>query len=135
MWLRLLERGTGVCSPVVGIIYHVHAGQMSAQDVRRMQLGHEEAAEAHLQRIGGSRVTLERSQAVAAWDNLRDALEAGEPRRAARWGAYIVARPQRIVGLLGIFLKRYRVRRRSAALRSAGIGRGAGTGDGVARKF
>ena len=125
MWLRLLEKGTGVCSPDVSIIYHVHAGQMSVQDLRTMQLGHEEAAEAHLERIGGSRVALQRSQAVAAWDNLRDALQAGKHRRAARWGAYIAARPQRIAGLVGILIKRYRVRRRSAALRSAGIGRGA----------
>jgi GT2 family glycosyltransferase len=123
MWLRLLERGTAVCSPEVSIIYHVHAGQMSAQDLRTMQLGHAEAAQAHLQRTGGSRIPLERSEAVAAWDNLRDALDAREHRRAVRWGVYIAARPQRIVGLLGILVKRYRVRRRSAALRRAGIGR------------
>jgi glycosyltransferase involved in cell wall biosynthesis len=124
MWLRLLERGTAVCSPHVSVIYHVHAAQMSSQDTRTMQLAHADAARAHLERAGGSRVPLERSHAVAAWDNLGDAWAAGEYRRAARWGAYIAARPQRIIGLVGILAKRYRVRRRSAALRGAGVGRG-----------
>lgn len=124
MWLRLLERGTAVCSPLVSVIYHVHAGQMSGQDLRTMQLAHADAAQAHLERAGGSRIPLERAQAVAAWDNLGDAWGAGERGKAARWGLFIVARPQRVVGLLGILAKRYRVRRRSAALRRAGVGRG-----------
>jgi glycosyltransferase involved in cell wall biosynthesis len=124
MWLRLLERGTAVCSPHVSVIYHVHAAQMSRQDTRTMQLAHADAAQAHLERAGGSRVPLERSHAVFAWDNLGDAWTAGEYRRAARWGAYIVARPQRIIGLVGVLAKRYLVRRRSAALRGAGVGRG-----------
>ena len=123
MWLRLLERGSGVCSPRVSIIYHVHAGQMSTQDVQTMQLAYREAADAYLQRIGGSRVPLQRWEAVAAWDNLRDALQEGRHRQAARWGGYIAARPQRITGLLGMLLHRYRIRRRSAALRRAGVGR------------
>jgi GT2 family glycosyltransferase len=123
MWLRLLERGTGICTPHVSIIYHVHAGQMSMQDLQTMQLGHAEAAEAHLRRIGGSRVSLERSGAVAAWDNLREALKEREHRRAVRWGAYLAARPQRVIGLLGILARRHQIRHRSSALRRAGVGR------------
>lgn len=123
MWLRLLERGTGVCSPEVGIIYHLHAGQMSAQDLRTMQLGHAEAAEAHLRRVGGSRAPLVRREGVAAWDNLRAALAARERRRALVWALFIAARPQRIAGVLGLLAHRRRVRRRSAALRDAGVGR------------
>jgi glycosyltransferase involved in cell wall biosynthesis len=124
MWLRLLERGTAICSPGVSIIYHVHAGQMSSRDIRAMQLGHAAAAEEHARRTGGSRVPIERSQAVAAWDNLSKARKQRRPRQVISWLAYLAARRQRLIGLLGILVKHYRVRRRSAELRRAGIGRG-----------
>jgi hypothetical protein len=124
MWLRLLERGTGLCSPRVSIVYHVHAGQMSVQDFGTMHRGHAEAAEAHLRRVDGSRVALERREGVTAWDNLRLALSTGAPRtEIVRWAARIAARPQRVAGVLGVLVQRYRVRRRSAALRGAGVGR------------
>src|SRR5205807_6363912 len=74
MWLRLLERGTAVCSPRVSVIYRLHPEQMSALHPRTMQAGHAAAAEAHIQRTSGSRVALERSNGVAAWDNVRRAL-------------------------------------------------------------
>jgi GT2 family glycosyltransferase len=123
MWLRLLERGTAVCSPLVTIIYHLHAGQMSAQDARTMQRGHAAAAAAHMHRAGSSSTPLRRFQVVAAWDNLREALQAGERRAACRWGAYIAARPQRVLSLGRALAGRYRLRQRSEALRQAGIRR------------
>ncbi len=123
LWLRVLEHGhTAVCSPRVSILYYLHNGQMSLQDDRTMQLAHLEAGAAHLRRIGGSEVPLQRWEAVAAWDNLRTALRIGERRRAARWGLYIVARRQRVMGLLGILRLRHKVRRRTAALHAAGVG-------------
>jgi GT2 family glycosyltransferase len=125
MWLRLLETGTGVCTPRVSIVYHVHADQMSVQDLRTMHLGHAEAAAEHLRRVDGSRLPLQRREAVVAWDNLRGSLRAGAHRRAVRWGGYIAARPQRIIGLAGLLVHRFRVRRRSRALRNAGVGRNA----------
>ena len=124
MWLRLLERGTGLCSPRVSIVYHLHAGQMSMQDLGTMHRGHAEAAEAHLDRVGGSRAPLLRREGVAAWDNLRLALSAGELSEAARRAGDIAARPQRARGVIDVLAQRYRVRRRSAALREAGVGRG-----------
>jgi GT2 family glycosyltransferase len=122
MWLRLLDRGTAICSPRVTVIYHVHAGQMSLADLQAMQLGHAAAAEAHRRRTRGSRVPLERAAAVAAWDNLRTALDAGDRRRAWQMGAFIAARPQRILGVIRLWPTRFRIRRRSAALRRAGLG-------------
>lgn len=122
MWLRLLELGTGICSPRVGVIYHVHDAQMSQQDTRRMQLAHLEAAEAHRQRTGGSRTPIRRWEGVAAWDNLRSALKTDDRRGACRWGLRIVAHPQRVAGLVSIWISRYLVRRRSAFLRASGVG-------------
>lgn len=124
MWLRLLERGTAVCSPRVGIVYHVHAEQMSVQDLQTMHRGHAQAGEEHLRRSAASRGPLRRREGVAAWDSLRDALTAKEHGRATRAGLHLAARPQRVAGLLGLLLQRYRIRRRSAALRQAGVGRG-----------
>ena len=123
MWLRLLEHGTGVCSPRVSVIYHVHDAQMSRQDLRTMHIAHAQAAAAHVQRVGGSRVPLQRREAVVAWDNLREALRARRRRQAAGWARFLLARPQRVIGLIGLLARRYRVRRRSVALRSAGVGR------------
>jgi hypothetical protein len=123
LWLRLLEKGTGVCLPCVSVIYHLHAGQMSVQDTTVMQLAHVEAANAHLLRVSGSRLPLQRWQAVAAWDNVRLALSTRRYLQAARLSAYIALRPQRIIGLVGMLVLRYRTRRRSAMLRAAGVGR------------
>jgi GT2 family glycosyltransferase len=122
LWLRLLERGTGVCSPRVSVIYRVHDTQLSRRDPRPMQLAHLDAAEAHRRRTGGSSAPIRRWEAVAAWDNLRDALAAGERSKATRWALHIASRPGRVVGLVGILTWRYLVRRRSAALRAAGVG-------------
>ncbi len=121
MWLRLLERGTGICSPRVTIIYHVHDAQLS-HEMRTMELATAEAAEAHRQRTGGSRTPLRRWEGVAAWDNLRSALKADDRRDALRWGLRIFAHPQRVVGLVRISIRRYLIRRRSAFLRAAGMG-------------
>jgi glycosyltransferase involved in cell wall biosynthesis len=122
LWLRVLERGTGLCSPRVGVLYHLHDDQMSRQDRRVMQLGHLEASEAHRIRTGVSRAAVRRWEAVAAWENLRIAASAGEKRKAARWGLYIASRPRRIDGLVGILAVHHRSRRRVRALRAAGVG-------------
>ncbi len=122
LWLRLLERGTAICSPTVSIIYHVHDGQMSLADRRAMQLAHIEAADAHRRRVGGARTPITRWEGVAAWDNLRRAAEARQPLVVARWLLHVAVRPQRAVGVVAIWIRRFRIRRRSAELRRAGIG-------------
>jgi Glycosyl transferase family 2 len=122
LWLRLLERGTAICSPTVSVIYHVHDGQMSLADRRVMQLAHIEASEAHRQRTDGARAPITRWEGVAAWDNLRRAVEARKPLAGARWLAHIARHPQRAFGVSTIWVRRLRVRRRSAELRRAGVG-------------
>jgi Glycosyl transferase family 2 len=121
MWLRLLEHGTGICSPEVGIIYHVHDDQMSLQNARTMQLAHIEAAEAHRERTGGSATAIRRWEGVSAWDNLRRTLAAHQRREALRWALYAAARPQRMVGVLWTWAWRYLTRRRSARMQAEGL--------------
>jgi hypothetical protein len=121
LWMRLLERGTGICSPRVTTIYHIHDSQLSL-DRRTMELATLEAAEAHRRRTGGSRTAVRRWQGVTAWDNLRTAHKSGDVGGALRWGMCIVAHPQSVVGVINAWGARYRIRRRSAALRAAGMG-------------
>jgi hypothetical protein len=121
MWLRLLELGTGICSPRVTIIYHMHDAHLS-QETRTMQLATLEAAEAHRQRTGGSRTPLRRWEGVVAWDNLRGALRANDRRSAFRWGLRIVGHPQCVAGLVSTWISRHFIRRRSALLRASGVG-------------
>jgi len=121
MWLRLLELGTGICSPRVTVIYHMHDAHLS-HETRTMQLATFEAAEAHRERTGGSRTPLRRWEGVVAWDNLRDALRATDRRGAFRWGLRIVAHPQCVAGLVSVWISRYLIRRRSVLLRAAGVG-------------
>jgi Glycosyl transferase family 2 len=122
MWLRMLEHGTAICSPTVSIIYHVHDAQMSLRDARTMQLAHIDASDAHLRRTGGSRRSIRRWEGVAAWDNLRRAVESGQLRGGIQSGLHIATSPQRIAGVLRIWAWRFLVRQRSAELRGAGIG-------------
>jgi hypothetical protein len=122
MWLRLLERGTAICSPTVSVIYHVHAGQISLLDARTMQVGHIDAAEAHRARTGGTRRPVELWEGVAAWDNLRRALDAGRPGEAVQLGLHLATGHRRLEGLIRIWARRWRIRRRSRELRSEGVG-------------
>jgi glycosyltransferase involved in cell wall biosynthesis len=121
MWLRLLERGTAVCSPDVSVIYHVHDDQRSLEDQSLMRLATHDAAEAHRRRIGGSRAPIRRLEGIAAWDYLRAALRTGDRRGAFRWGLRIAAHPQSVAGLMSALTWRHGLRRRSASLRAAGV--------------
>jgi hypothetical protein len=122
LWLRVLERGTGICSPRVSVLYHLHDDQMSRQDRRAMQLAHLEASEAHRRRAGGSRGPARRWEGVAAWENLRIATGARELQKAAQWALYIASRPRRVQGLLEILGFHHRSRRRTRAAQAAGVG-------------
>jgi glycosyltransferase involved in cell wall biosynthesis len=122
LWLRILERDTGICSPQVGIIYHIHGEQLFL-DFLRMQRGRLEVIEAHRRRTNGSRVPLQHWEGVAAWYRLLDASKTGHRRHMIRWSLYIISRPRRLRGSLRTIAMRYQSIRRAAALRAAGVGR------------
>jgi GT2 family glycosyltransferase len=122
LWLRVLgARHTAICSPEVSIIYHVHGEQMSSE-LSQTLLGHMEASEAHRERTGGSDAPLKHWEGVAAFRRLRAAQLAGEPRRMARWGLHIVARPHRMRGALELAAHRYKAARRASELHAEGVG-------------
>jgi glycosyltransferase involved in cell wall biosynthesis len=121
LWLRVLANHTGICSPEVGIIYYVHDEQMSSE-LSQMERGHLAASEAHRQRTGGSRVPIQRWKGAAALRRLREAQEAGQLGQMARWGLYIVSRPNRVRGSLELAALHYKSARRTAALQASGVG-------------
>jgi GT2 family glycosyltransferase len=113
LWLRVLERGTGVVSPAVVSIYHSHSGQKSrhADGPRAAQRA---AIAAHAEAAWWRPEMLERRIATDAWDDLR--IAAGQ----RRWGAValrarqIARRPARIRAVAGIVRWREAQRRHSA---------------------
>ncbi|MGA2928733.1 MAG: glycosyltransferase, partial [Solirubrobacteraceae bacterium] len=113
LWVRALEQHSGICSPQVTVIYHVHDEQMSGQ-AQRMLRGHREVGEGHRARTGASRALLARWEGVAAWDTMRSALAAGQRRAALVRGLAVLGGSQRILGLALLLRSRFIGRRLSA---------------------
>jgi glycosyltransferase involved in cell wall biosynthesis len=113
LWIRLLERGTAVVSPRVTVLYRVHAAQVS-QDHRMMQEAHLSVAASYAGRPWWTPDLVERWRATAAWNDVRGAVRRGHLREAARHAASIPGHPQRVRGLVEMWVSRARLRRCSA---------------------
>ena len=118
LWVRLLERGTGVASPVPVAIYHVHAGQVTA-DKGSTRAAHLEVAHSYAGREWMSARLGSRARAVVAWDALREALARRRPREVWSCAIEIAVNPF-AVGLVGIWWRRWRLRRRVTQFGSDG---------------
>ena len=115
LWVRLLERGSGLFYPKVTLIYHVHEGQMSG-DPAQMQAGHLSVADAYADRPWSSPGLASRWSGVAALDNLQLARARGDSSDALRHARTILRNPQRLLGALGMLAWRFMIRRRSSAV-------------------
>jgi glycosyltransferase involved in cell wall biosynthesis len=115
LWMRLLDGGAGVVSPVVTLIYHVHTEQMSG-DHHAMHAAHIAAAGIHRGRSWWSPGLVERWRGRSEWDKLLLALRARDRRRAIDHAATIASHPQRVLGLLRTWARRLMVRRRSSTV-------------------
>ena len=104
-WLRVLEQGTGLVSPKVGVLYRVHDEQVS-RDRAAMHAARVDLYESYRQRDWYDPRLVHRMAALHAWDE-RD------PRALVA----AVARPQGALGLLQTWKQRRRVRRASRAER------------------
>jgi hypothetical protein len=119
LWVRVLERYTGICSRRVTVNYHMHGAQVSLQ-ADRMLHEHRQVVQSHIQRTGTSAAMLERWEATVAWDRLR------ADQAAGRWGAVLrsvprlVSGPQRPIGLASQFWLRFRARRRTFRVQADG---------------
>lgn len=111
LWLRVLEHGTGLITPVVGVIYHLHDGQVT-RDQETMATRQLEVMRSYSSRPWWSASRVEARRAADAWDLLRR----GETPTKLRCAAFIGRHPARIAGLGGLLVRRHRLRRRSAAV-------------------
>jgi Glycosyl transferase family 2 len=110
LWLRLLEDGTALLSPDVGVVYRIHPGQ-ATRDVASAHAGHRGMMLAYAGRSWWPRRAAARWETTAAWDDLRRAQSAGDRRGAIRAGRRLASRPQRLPLLGALFLRRLRLRR------------------------
>jgi len=114
LWLKILERGTGVVSPTVITVYHRHEDQKS-QHSEGPATTHREIIESYEHRPWSSSDQVARRLGVRAWDNLRTAQRQGRHRDLPDYVTWILRHPQRGIGVLGIWGMRFLVRRRSSA--------------------
>jgi glycosyltransferase involved in cell wall biosynthesis len=118
MWLRMLERGTGLASPVVGSVYHIHSGQASS-DSFAMHGAHREVLERYRGRPWWKPSLLRLYDGVALWDAFRAAWRTSDRGAAAMKLLRIGAHPDRVRGLLVILMLRRRIRRLSRRIPAA----------------
>jgi Glycosyl transferase family 2 len=119
LWVRVVERGSAVISPTVGLIYRLHGAQAS-RHVEAIQSGHLAVARSFAGRPWWSPRIPERYVGVAAWDRLQLARARGDRREALRQARCIVGGHERLIGVLGLWRRRFALRRRSMTVSRTG---------------
>ena len=113
LWIRVLERGTGLIVPCPVVVYHLHAGQV-INEAQMMSEAHRAVARDYAHRPWWKDVALERWEGGAAYDAAARSWTAGRRREAVVRAVDVVRSPTRASGAAGILLRRARLRRRSA---------------------
>jgi glycosyltransferase involved in cell wall biosynthesis len=114
LWIRVIDRGSAMVTPRVVTRYGRHEGQKSAGD--RSRAVQRRIVESYRDRDWWSPRLLERQLAFRAWDALRAAQRAGNRDAAGRELRWLIARPGRLGALGRLLARRWRSRRRSAAV-------------------
>lgn len=105
--LRCLEHGTGVVLPRVGMVYHLHDGQVSLQD-EEMKSAHTRIAGSYSDREWFDPRQIRRWHAAVAWDTFRR--EGGLARGIA------CLRPSYLPALFRLWAWRFWLRRRGGEM-------------------
>jgi len=101
-WWRLLEHGTGLASPGVSVLYHLHPDQVSAA-AEGMRSGHLERHARYADRPWFDPHLPERFAAVSAWDR----------RARGELARTVLSNPRAATGLARTLARRARKRRAS----------------------
>jgi hypothetical protein len=120
LWIRVVERGSAVISPTPGLIYRLHDAQVS-RDAEAMQECHLAVARSFAGRTWWSPRLLERCLGVAAWDRLRLAGARGDQREVLRQLYCLLRHPDRVIGVVGLWHRRFGLRRRSMTVSRSGV--------------
>ncbi len=113
LWTRVLARGTGCSLPEVTVLIRAHGGRKSGH--RDGPSRAQSTIAKRVQSSTGERTRVERRLGVRAWDDLRRALDERDAERAATAAGALVRKPQRVAGVLGIWLWRRQMARRARA--------------------
>jgi GT2 family glycosyltransferase len=121
LWTRVLAHGSGHSLPEVTVLIKTHSGRKSSHHsgpgAAQRQIAERVASET------GDRVRAERRIGVRAWDDLRRELHDHDTRVALAQARTMLANPQRVIGVLGIWVWRQRMSRRSRAFGAGGRAR------------
>ena len=119
IWCRVLARGQATLTPRVGVLYHAHSGQLSA-DWEEMHAAHLAIARSHSDEQWWSQRLVERRAGLTAWDRFRAQQRDGTPGALPRFIRALAGHPQRILGVLDVCRHRVAVRRRASRLAPSG---------------
>jgi glycosyltransferase involved in cell wall biosynthesis len=119
VWCRVLTRGRAALSPRVGVLYHTHSGQLSA-DWEEIHDAHLEIARSFSTEEWWSQRLVERRAGVTAWDRFRAQQRDGTRGALRRFLSGLLHHPQRIRGVLDVCRHRVAVRRRASRLALSG---------------
>lgn len=115
MWMRMLERGSGVASPRIGSFYYVHGGQASS-DGAAMHRAYRDVLARYRGRTWWRPSLVRRYEGIIAWDAFRQGMAERRLRAAGAALMRIATHPDRLRGALEVLVWRSRTRRRSAEL-------------------
>ena len=115
MWCRVLGLGRAALSPRVGLRYHAHPGQMSA-DWEGVHDAHLRIARSHSGERWWSPRLVQRRMGVTAWDRFRAEQRNGTPGAVRGFLRELLEHPQRIRGVVDVCRHRVAVRRRASRL-------------------
>jgi hypothetical protein len=112
LWIRVLERGSGLIVPEPVVLYHMHEGQVTT-DAELMARGHRVVAGRYEQQPWWSAKLLRRWEGGAGYDAARQAIADGRAGEALGLLGHVVRDPDRALGATGLLVRRARLRRRS----------------------
>jgi len=115
LWIRVLERGTGLIVPWPVALYHLHSGQVTS-DATMMSGAHGAVARRYAGRPWWSEAAFERWEGCAGYDAARREWAAGRRTEALSRAAGVLRSPTRTLGAAGILLRRARLRRQSGTV-------------------
>ena len=113
LWVRVLERGTGIATARVVARYTRHEGQKS-QDPEGPRAAQIALLSSYADRSWYEPELLERFRSMAAWRDGRRAMAEGDRGVALAHARYLVARPRRIAALAGLWKLGVVMRRRTS---------------------
>ena len=116
LWVRVLERGTGVIVPRATVIYYVHDGQVTT-DRAAMRVAAVELLDRYASAAWCTAAVRRRREGALAWDDLRAAQNLPEAMRSA---ARMAGSPRRLQGTLHVLIARLRARRAAARFSATG---------------